>query len=233
MNVSDIPQLATCAVLVDGENISCRIADEVLQQATRIGEPVIRRVYGNAVVVPGWESQSGFSFVHTGCGKNSADLKLAIDAIDISYSEGIDGFVIVTSDGDFTHLAHALRERGQNVLGIGEDKAPDRFRKACTVFVCLKPAEPVEEAIAQPDMSRIRAGGLTENLIQVIRKEGASGIKIASLNATMRRLHDIKISSYAEKTWQGYLSKRPQLFSCDPKGPDARVRLTKGVDVLR
>lgn len=196
------------AVLVDCENISCRVADEVLQRVNRVGEPVVRRVYGNPCVVGQWESQPGFNFVHTGSGKNPADVKLAVDAMELSYSERTDRFVIVTSDGDFTHLAYALRERGLYVLGLGMAQAPERYRKACTAFVCL--TIPESPAVEKPqfDVARIKTDGLTNRHIQVIGQEDSGGVAISTLNAEMRRLFGIKISDYAEKTWRGYLAKR-------------------------
>ena len=209
------------AVLVDGENISSSFSDEILRQVNTAGNPIVRRVYGNATGVKGWEAQPGFQFVHTGCGKNSADMKLAIDAMVLAFSGGWDGIVIVTSDGDFSHLAHALRERGLQVLGLGEFKAPDRFRAACTAFVRLGPV-PSPAPNSKPD-------SLSSKLIKVIANEGGDhGLKIAELNAIMRREHDVKISAFAEKTWRGFLDKRQQVFACDPKGANAKVRLKKG-----
>lgn len=188
---------------------------------------MVRRVYGNACVVGQWESQPGFKFIHTGSGKNSADMKLAVDAVGLSYCENIERFVIVTSDGDFSHLVYALRERGLHVFGLGLSKAPDRFREACTAFVCLTiPENPTEQKPAF-DAMKIKGDGLTNKLIHVVGQEGGGGIAISSLNAIMRRRFEIKISGYAEKTWHGYLSKRTDVFACDPKGLNARVRLTK------
>ena len=50
----------------------------------------------------------------------------------------MDGFCIVSSDGDFTRLASRLRESGMEVIGMGENKTPRSFRAACSVFTDLE-----------------------------------------------------------------------------------------------
>ena len=76
-------------------------------------------------------------------GKNAADLALAIDAIDLFHTGGIEGFCLVSSDSDFSHLALRLREHGVMVIGYGERKAPASFRRACDRFIELVPPPPV------------------------------------------------------------------------------------------
>ena len=71
-------------------------------------------------------------------GKNATDSTLIIDAMDILYTDSVDGFCIVSSDGDFTRLASRLRESGMHVIGMGENKTPRSFRAACTVFTDLE-----------------------------------------------------------------------------------------------
>jgi uncharacterized LabA/DUF88 family protein len=58
--------------------------------------------------------------------------------MDILYSEKTDGFVIVSSDSDFTRLAIRLREAGQRVIGIGERKTPNAFISACDKFIYIE-----------------------------------------------------------------------------------------------
>jgi hypothetical protein len=71
-------------------------------------------------------------------GKNATDSTLIIDAMDILYTHSVDGFCIVSSDGDFTRLASRLRESGMEVIGMGENKTPKSFRAACSVFTDLE-----------------------------------------------------------------------------------------------
>ena len=71
-------------------------------------------------------------------GKNATDSAMIIDAMDILYSEKVNGFCLVSSDSDFTRLATRLREAGMNVIGIGEKKTPEPFIVACDKFIYIE-----------------------------------------------------------------------------------------------
>ena len=71
-------------------------------------------------------------------GKNSTDSAMIIDAMDILYTGQVDGFVLVSSDSDFTRLAIRLREAGKKVYGMGERKTPNPFIVACDKFVYIE-----------------------------------------------------------------------------------------------
>jgi len=63
---------------------------------------------------------------------------MIIDAMDILYSEKVNGFCLVSSDSDFTKLATRLREAGMQVIGIGEKKTPTPFIVACDKFIYIE-----------------------------------------------------------------------------------------------
>ena len=218
-----MPQVA---VLVDGENMSVEHVDAILMRSKKLGALRVRCVFGNACLLPDWRDQPGFRMVHTGTGKNSADIKMAIDAMELACTQEIEQFVIVTSDSDFSHLAHALRERGARVLGIGDHRAADRFRQACTDFLELPPVTSAK--------SVTKNTSLDEELLCALRVEGGrNGIEITQINSVMRRRCNVQISTYPEKNWREYLLKRPHLFRCDPKGPNARVYQAAHVSACR
>lgn len=77
----------------------------------------------------------------TRAGKNSADMRLVIDALELCYArEHIDTFVIASGDSDFVPLASKLRENDKYVIGIGVKKSTSPiFVKACDEFVYLRP----------------------------------------------------------------------------------------------
>ena len=70
-------------------------------------------------------------------GKNASDIGLIIDAMDILYTGDVQGFCLVSSDGDFNKLATRLREAGKFVIGMGEKKTPESFRASCERFIFL------------------------------------------------------------------------------------------------
>lgn len=145
------------AVLIDADNASADIANGLFQEVAKIGEASVRRIYGDfsTTQLKGWAailSQYAIiphqQFAYTR-GKNSSDIALVIDAMDLMHSGRFDGFCIVSSDGDFTRLAARIREQGLDVFGFGETKTPESFRNACRRFIYtenLRPDAPARDS---------------------------------------------------------------------------------------
>lgn len=155
------------AVMIDGDNISPARADDILSRLERAGMPEIRRVYGNIALTKGWGTRPGFRTIHSGEGKNATDLLLAIETMDLLHQGRLGRLVLVSSDGDYTHLVHRLREEGVEVIGMGESKTPTTMREACSHFVeleALQKAEPSDPAMppraAPPVIALASAFGL-------------------------------------------------------------------------
>ena len=91
-------------------------------------------------------------------GKNASDIALVIDAMDLMHTGRFDGFVLVSSDSDFTRLASRVREQGLDVYGMGMQKTPDAFRKACKRFIFL------ENLDSAPDRQDSQSGAVTRDL---------------------------------------------------------------------
>src|SRR5690242_5659096 len=70
-------------------------------------------------------------------GKNSADIRLCVDAMDLAYSKDhIDTFVIVSGDSDFSPLVSKLKENGKHVIGLGmQESTSDLLRDNCDEFI--------------------------------------------------------------------------------------------------
>ncbi len=136
----------TLAVLIDSDNVSAKYVNFIMQEIQKYGIPTYKRVYGD------WE-KGGNSWHDAAinysimpvqqcsyiAGKNATDFSMIIDAMDILYTGRVDGFVLVTSDSDFTRLAMRLREAGKIVIGIGELKTPRAFTISCHHFCYLNP----------------------------------------------------------------------------------------------
>lgn len=216
--MTDLSQHSTTgvALLIDGENLGASFAGQIIAQAGRHGTLIVKRVYGNTAQINRWCEAPGFRVIHSGTGKNAADILLAIEAVDLAHSRQVSTFVLASSDGDFRHLAHRLREAGHNVVGVGDTKAPETFRQACSKFHELK--GPRAEG---------REPGKFDAQIHTVIKGNSERRKlpVASLNGLMRKQYDIKISELPEKTWRKYLESKPDLYRCDAKGPDAHVEL--------
>lgn len=68
-------------------------------------------------------------------------MALTIDALDLLYQSSYDALAIVSSDCDFTPVSIYVREHGIYVIGIGEKKTPEAFKKSCNKFILLKTAD--------------------------------------------------------------------------------------------
>ena len=134
------------AVLIDADNVPAKNAEAILKEVTEIGEPALRRVYGDwsSGRLKNWSQKiTSLGLVaHQETantqGKNASDIGLVIDAMDILHQRRFDGFVLVSSDSDFTALANRLREDGLMVIGIGERKTPEALRNVCTRFIFIE-----------------------------------------------------------------------------------------------
>lgn len=146
------------AVLIDADNISAKYAEAIFEEIASFGEASIRRIYGDFAGggPQGWTKDKLAAlailphqqFANT-TGKNSSDIALVIDAMDILHSGRFDGFVLVSSDSDFTRLASRIREQGLDVYGMGMRKTPAAFVKACKRFIYVENLLP-EQTKAKP-----------------------------------------------------------------------------------
>ncbi len=134
------------AVLIDGDNIPSAHVKAMMEEIAKYGNPTIKRIYGDWTKpnLTKWKNlllenaitpiqQYGYT-----TGKNATDSAMIIDAMDILYSNKVNGFCLVSSDSDFTRLATRLREAGMQVIGIGEKKTPNPFIVACDKFIYIE-----------------------------------------------------------------------------------------------
>lgn len=134
------------AVLIDADNVPSSNIKGMLEEIAKYGTPTFKRIYGDWTKphLSGWKMVllenaitpiQQYSYT---TGKNSSDSALIIDAMDILYTGGVDGFCIISSDSDFTRLATRLREAGMKVIGIGQKKTPSPFIASCNKFIYIE-----------------------------------------------------------------------------------------------
>ena len=160
-------RLTRLAVLIDADNIPARHVEAILDEIAGYGEPSVRRVYGDwsSQALTQWKEKArslGLVMHQQSAntkGKNASDIGLVIDAMDILHLGKVDGFVLVSSDSDFTRLASRIREDGLQVIGVGEAKTPESLRKVCNRFLMIENivsgAEAAPEAVAEPRAARV------------------------------------------------------------------------------
>jgi uncharacterized protein (TIGR00288 family) len=167
------------ALLIDADNSPASKIDLILNELSTFGETNIRRAYGNwkKSELKGWEEvlherairpMQQFDYTK---GKNSSDMAMVIDALELLYTDQPDAFGIVSSDADFTPLVMHLRAKGAAVYGFGAQKTPEPFVNACSRFLYLDKLGPVAASDAP-------AGG----------REDADAVAAAPLRATPAQL---------------------------------------------
>ena len=132
---------ATVAILVDCDNVPPEILPYALRVAAQFGRVALRRGYGNhATLANRWQEalvRQAFTphlQYQYASGKNTADIALALDALEAMFDHRADTFCLVTSDSDFAYLCRKLRERGSRVCIVGEAKTPQALRNASDQF---------------------------------------------------------------------------------------------------
>ncbi len=147
------PEIHNMAVFCDFENIAIGVADakyakfdidKVLDRLLLKGSIVVKKAYCD------WERYKSFKAVmHEAAfemieiphvrmsGKNSADIRLVVDALDLSYTKShVDTFVIISGDSDFSPLVSKLRENNKTVIGIGvKNSSSDLLIANCDEFI--------------------------------------------------------------------------------------------------
>ncbi len=151
------------AILIDADNVTDKYIKIILEETANYGIATYKRIYGDwtSTRMKSWKPVlldnsiipiQQYSYT---TGKNATDSAMIIDAMDILYSNTVDGFCIVSSDSDFTRLVARLREDGKQVIGMGESKTPQPFVSACNQFKYLdmlyeqRQQEAAEEAAAE------------------------------------------------------------------------------------
>lgn len=138
------------AVFFDAENINPRLALPTLQRLGQGGIIKTKRAVGDfsGSLLSGWiatATANGIELVMQqglGKGKNSADIAMTIEAMEVALRGNVETIALVSNDGDFAPLALRLRRYGLTVLGLGGVKASTAFRAACTSFEDIAEAAP-------------------------------------------------------------------------------------------
>lgn len=203
------------AVLIDADNIPYSNVKGMLEEIAKYGTPTFKRIYGDWTkpTLSGWKKVllenaitpvQQYSYT---TGKNSTDSALIIDAMDILYTAGMDGFCIVSSDSDFTRLATRLREGGMKVFGIGEKKTPASFIASCHKFIYIEILDQKKEkefvtGKAKERRKRPKQAKEVKEIIEVkeeVKEEGRRHSDIAQVDADLIQLVSDSINDLADE----------------------------------
>jgi len=181
------------AVLIDADNTRPDIIESLLEEIANYGVATVKRIYGDwtSTHLKGWKEvllehaiQPIQQFAYTR-GKNATDSAMIIDAMDLLYTETMDGFCVVSSDSDFTRLSARIREAGLIVYGFGEQKTPKAFVGACDRFIfteILRQEDEKAEATKKPMTAReMKSDSRLVNLLRNATEDSADETGWANL----------------------------------------------------
>ena len=209
------------ALLVDGENLSAEHAGFLIVTAAKAGTLCVKRVFGAVTRLGAWATAPGFRVVHVPPRKDAADIALSLEALELALTRQVDEVFLATSDRDMTLVALRLGELGVPVTGIGQEKAPIDFRKACAKFVAI-PVKAEQGARPRPFDDRMRA---------FMKEEGKEKDGWVTLSALGQASAKAKGISKAEAgigksaSWIDWFKKNPQVFEIEERGTQSRARL--------
>ena len=162
---------ATMAVFLDLENIALGARDakypsfdieKVLERLLLKGHIVVKKAYCDFDRYKDFKRglhEAAFELIEIPhvrqSGKNSADIRMVVDALDLCYTKGhVDTFVILSGDSDFSPLVSKLRENAKTVIGVGvKNSTSDLFINNCDEFIYyddLVRREPSKRGAARP-----------------------------------------------------------------------------------
>lgn len=232
----------TLAVFMDFENLAQGFRSKkgfdsklILNRLVEKGKVVVKKAYADWSRYAQYKRQMHELAIElieipkrSQTGKNSADIRLVVDALDLCYSKGhVDTFVIVSGDSDFSPLVSKLKENGKSVIGLGmKESTSDLLRDNCDEFVYY---EDLERASDQPpalpkglDKTKRDAFELLIRSVAALQRENKPLIYSSMVKDTMKR----KQPSFDE-SYYGYRSFSDLLLDAQKHGlialrPDQR-----------
>ncbi len=216
------------AVLIDFENTGLNSIQWLFDQVSDIGRIIVKKAYADWSVEANKRDQLlelGIEPVHlfrsSGGGKNSSDIRLAIDAIELLYLSPVDTFIIVSSDSDFVPLVSKLRSAGKTVIGAGREAVVSRtLVRSCDRYFYLEQGDKV--LLAEPSPQEEQHEEQVDHLLmRAVRAaiDEQSRVVGSKLGLTLQRLDpsfDYRTLGYS--TFIKFIEAFPWLKILRPKG---------------
>lgn len=143
------------AIFIDAENLTNWVKNDGVQslmdELLPLGQIVVRKAYGKwstpqLAPLQSALNENGFELVHTFhpvSGKNSTDIKMTVDTMEVALDSKVEWIVLATGDSDFSPLFRKLREQGKEVIGVGP-KSPlsECVKNSCSRYIYTDDAAP-------------------------------------------------------------------------------------------
>ena len=212
MNTSDRER--NLAVFIDLENLAMGFQnprktkfdiEKVLERLIEKGKLIVKKAYADWSRFPAYTApfhESAIELIEipkrAQTGKNSADIRLVVDAMDLSWSKPhVDTFVIVSGDSDFSPLVSKLKENAKHVIGLGmKGSTSELLRDNCDEFIYYEDLERQEETEQKlaTDLNAYLPPNLSEKQRELF------SLLIESCNALRRENHEVLYASMIKDT---------------------------------
>ena len=229
------------AVLIDFENVGLGSIQWLFDQVSDIGRITVKRAYadwadtrnkaaGNQLL------QLGIEPIHrppsAAAGKNSSDIRLVIDAVELAYQSPVDTFVIASSDSDFAPLVSKLRAAGKVVFGAGRREATSRTLViSCDRYLYLEQDQPQPRRArpGRPPKRQQQQQPINDLLTRAVKASIDEHGKVVGsrLHQTIQRLDPgFNFRAMGHSTFTKYLEASPEVKVTRPRGAgDVTVEL--------
>ncbi|HTF55896.1 MAG TPA: NYN domain-containing protein [Planctomycetota bacterium] len=222
------------AVFIDFENLALGFhgrkarftITKVLDRLVEKGKIIVKKAYADWTRFGDFKKELHESAIElieipkrSMTGKNSADIRLCVDAIDLCYAkEHIDTFVIVSGDSDFSPLVSKLKENGKYVIGLGlKNSTSNLLIDNCDEFIYYedleRPTGPPPEIAGNIPKEKAQALQLLIETIGALIREGKDVLHASMIKDTMKR----KLPSFNE-SYHGYRSFGEMLEDAEKRG---------------
>ena len=225
---SDRTEENNLALFIDFDNIALGLKPDrktkkfevrlVMERLLEKGKIIIKKAYADWSRYPEYKNElhgAGIEMIEIPkrhiSGKNSADIRLAVDAMDLCYAkEHLDTFVIVSGDSDFSPLVSKLRENNKSVIGLGmRDSSSKLLIDNCDEFIFYE--DLTAPAAAEPSMASLPAKkasvfGLLSSTVRALIRENKEILYSSMVKDTMKRKQpSFNESSYDYSTFSDLL----------------------------
>jgi uncharacterized protein (TIGR00288 family) len=202
------------AVFIDLENLAMGFqtqrktrfdVQKVLERLVEKGKIIVKKAYADWSRFPNYATpfhESAIELIEipkrSQTGKNSADIRMVVDAMDLAWSKPhVDTFVIVSGDADFSPLVSKLKENGKDVIGLGmKGSTSELLRDNCDEFIYYEDLERQEQNEQQ--LAIDLTANLPENLNEKQRE--IFGLLVDACVALRRENHEILYASMIKDT---------------------------------
>ena len=240
------------AVFIDFENFALGFErsrkkfeiQKVIERLLEKGKIIVKRAYADWTRYRDYKTalhEAAIELIEVpkrgAAGKNSADIRMVVDAIDMAHSKGhIDTFAILTGDSDFSPLVSKLKENGKRVIGLGmKDSTSLLLVDNCDEFIYYEDLERSATTSApeiKDDLPKLKkdAFQLIVDTILALKRENRDTLYSSMIKDTLKRKKPQFDENYhGYRTWQDLLEDMEDgglVVMSVPANPSRRVLMT-------